>query len=143
MNDEPIDLSDLGTLIEGISPSSLAAHIDPSRPYNGQPHTDHGTRGATEIKGITFRDLRDAFIRACYESSGLPIEQWPGSVYDLPWREMDIIAVAQNLSCNVEKAMGIFPNVPRLLPIDPTQLHWCGPRLDTAVWRGHDGPCDP
>lgn len=128
--------------MERIGPSSLAAHLDPTRPYDGQPHTDHGERGRTEIKGITFRDLRDCFIRACYESSGLPMEQWPGDVYGLPWDDMDIIAVAQNLSCNVEKAMGIYPNVPRLYPTDPAEPHWCGPRLDTAAYQAHDGHCD-
>lgn len=45
----------------------------------------------------------------------LPVEQWPGSVYDLPWDDMDILAVSQNLSCWVERYMGIFPNVPQLL----------------------------
>lgn len=133
---------DFALEFERIGPSSLVAHLDPTRPYDGQPHTDHGERGRTEVKGITFRDLRDCFIRACYESSGLPIEQWPGDVYGLPWDDMDIIAVAQNLSCNVEKAMGIYPNVPRLYPVDPTDLHWCGPDLDGAVWQAHEGHCD-
>lgn len=128
-------------LLEALSPSSLAAHIDPSRPYDGQPHTDHGARGQTEVRGITFRDLRDCFIRACYQSSGLPIEQWPGTVYDLPWTDMDIIAVAQNLSCNVEKAMGIYPNVPRIFPADPTEMHWCGWPIERAAWRSHQGAC--
>ena len=127
--------------MERLGPSSLAAHLDPTRPYDGQPHTDYGERGKTEIKGITFRDLQDCFIRACFESSGLPIEEWPGSVYDLPWREMDILAVAQNLSTGVEKFMGIYPNVPRLLPADPTEPHWCGPRLEGSVWTQHEGPC--
>ena len=111
----------LGRLIESVCPSSLAAHLDPTRPYDGQPQTDYGRRGAQEVHGVTFRDIRDAFIRACYESSGIPIEQWPGSVYDLPWRDMDIIAVAQNLSCNIEKAMGIYPNAPRLRPVELTR----------------------
>jgi hypothetical protein len=35
------------------------------RPYNGQPHTDTGVRGMTEIRGVTFRDMRDCFIRLC------------------------------------------------------------------------------
>ena len=139
---EMSSLDDLPRLIESVCPSSLAAHIDPSRPYDGQRHTDLGERGKQEIHGITFRDLRDCFVRACYEASGLPIEKWPGSVYDLPWRDMDIIAVAQNLSCNVEKAMGIYPNVPRLYPVDPTVEHWCGWPLDNAVWRAHEGRCD-
>lgn len=124
--------------MERLAPSSLAATLDPSRPYDGQPHTDTGERGKTEIKGITFRDLRDCFVRACYESSGLPIEEWPGSVYNLPWPDMDIIAVSQNLTCNVEKAMGIYPNVPpRACPTDGS-LHWCGPRIDGAIWTSHE-----
>ena len=139
---EPFGMADLFREMERLGPTSLAAHLDPTRPYDGQPHTDHGERGKQEIHGITFRDLRDCFMRACYESSGLPIEQWPGSVHDLPWDDMDIIAVAQNLSCNVEKAMGIYPNVPRLLPVDPTEPHWCGETLDKAVYRSHEGDCD-
>jgi len=135
------DMADLFREMERLGPTSLAAHLDPTRPYDGQPHTDHGERGRTEIKGITFRDLRDCFMRACYESSGLPIKEWPGSVHDLPWDDMDIIAVAQNLSCNVEKAMGIYPNVPRLIPVDPTEPHWCGESLDKAVYRAHKGTC--
>lgn len=132
---------DLPIVLEQLSPSSLAAHLDRDRPYDGQPHTDTGDRGRTEVKGITFRDLRDCFIRACYESSGLSVEEWPGSVYDLPWSDMDVLAVAQNLGCNVEKYMGIYPNVPRLRPVDPTEPHWCGDNLDTAVYRSHDGEC--
>lgn len=97
--------------MERIGPSSLAAHLDRDRPYDGQPHTDYGERGRHEIAGITMRDLRDCFIRACYDASGLPPSQWPGSVYDLPWDDMDIIAVSQNLTCWVERYMGIFPNV--------------------------------
>ena len=62
------------------------------------------------------RDIQDCFIRACYDSSGLDPKDWPGSVYDLPWAEMDIIAVSQNLSCWIERYMGVFPNV--LQPIE-------------------------
>lgn len=140
-NDVPEPL-DLARVLEALCPSSMAAHLDPSRPYDGQPHTVHGERGRTEVKGITFRDLTDAFVRACYESSGLPIEEWPGSVHDLPWDQMDIMAVSQNLGCNVEKAMGIYPNIPRLYPVDPTDPHWCGHPLDAAVYQAHEGHCD-
>lgn len=100
------------------------------RPYNGQPHTDTGIRGATEIKGVTFRDLHDCFIRAVCLSSG------PGAyyteadkgeaaalcendVYDASKRAggLDLMAVCQNLSCELERLMGIFPNVPKLEPL--------------------------
>ncbi len=101
------------------------------RPYDGQPWTDHGERGKTEIKGITFRDLRDCFIRAVAQSSGpgpLYQESEKGEranitaddLYAIDPNELDIIAVGQNLSGEVEKAMGIFPNVKDHYDDDPT-----------------------
>lgn len=141
MTEETFDWNNLARVLEKLQPSSLAARIDRDRPYDGQPHTSEGVRGQTEVKGLTMRDIDDCFIRACYEASGLEMKDWPGSVYDLPWSEMDIIAVMQNLGCNIEKYMGIYPNVPRLLPTDPTELHWCGWPLDNAVWTKHVGSC--
>lgn len=107
-----------------------------NRPYNGQPHTSTGQRGATEVTGITFRDLRDAFIRAYVQSHevykpGTIEEVQPNAalhreaekgenaticeddVYKLKGT-IDPIALAQNLSCEIEKLMGIYPNVPKL-----------------------------
>jgi len=86
--------------------------LDSNRPYDGQPHTDLGIRGKQEIHGITMRDLRDCFIRACYDASGLETKDYPKDLYDLPWDDMDIIAVLQNMACWVERYMGIFPNLP-------------------------------
>lgn len=100
------------------------------RPYNGQPHTSTGTRGATEIRGVTFRDLRDCFIRAVLLSShgispaGLYDEATKGEaaalcendLYGWDLNQIDPMAVAQNLACEVEKVMGIYPNVPDLVP---------------------------
>lgn len=100
--------------MERLCPSSLAASLDRDRPYDGQPHTVTGERGATQVTGVTFRDLRDCFIRGCYDASGLSSEDWPGSVYDLPWDDMDPIAIFQNMSCWVERYMDIYPNVPTL-----------------------------
>jgi hypothetical protein len=104
------------------------------RPYNGQPHTITGVRGATEIKGITFRDLRDCFIRAFIIShqhykdgtleelqpnATLRDEAKRGSAAALSENDVyslvggiDPIAVAQNLACEIEMLMGIFPNIP-------------------------------
>lgn len=106
------------------------------RPYSGQPHTSTGERGKTEIKGITFRDLRDAYIRAyimSHERSvpGMLVDQEPNArlkeqaelgvnaqlngndVYDLKG-SVDPMAVVQNLAIELEKLMGIYPNVPPL-----------------------------
>lgn len=109
--DVPLDLADLGILIESMSPSDYPTTMFPDRPYDGQPHTDTGKRGAVEVKGLTLRDLRDCYVRACFLSSGLRPSEWPGSLYDLPWQEMDPLALFQNMSCEIEKAMGVYPNV--------------------------------
>ena len=98
--------------IERVSPSDYLTTLDRSREYDGQPWTDLGERGRTEIKGITFRDLRDCFIRACYEVSGLSPGEYPKSLYELPWDEIDPLALEQALNCWIERYMGIFPNVP-------------------------------
>ncbi len=137
-----LNADNLGLIIESICPSSLVEAMDRDRPYDGQPHTNHGNRGETLVEGLTFRDVRDCFIRGCYDASGLEPKDWPGSVHDLPWDDMDIIAVQQNMSCWMEKYMGIFPNVPRTYPSNPKALHWCGPRIDESIWCKHDGECD-
>jgi hypothetical protein len=106
------------------------------RPYNGQPHTDTGVRGSTVISGVTMRDIRDCFIRAYVDShtyyqrgSMVPLQPnaalideankgvnaaiCENDVYNLIG-DVDPIAVAQNLTCEIEKIMGIYPNVPPL-----------------------------
>lgn len=105
-------MDDLAIEMERLEPSSLAAALDRNRPYDGQPHTDHGARGRQLVEGLTMRDVMDCFTRACFDASGLEPKDWPGSLYDLPWDDMDIVAVRQNLSCWIERYMGIFPNLP-------------------------------
>ncbi len=98
------------------------------RPYLGQPHTATGVRGMYEIRGITFRDLRDCYIRAVLLSAydlvpALYYEAKKGpdavlcenDLYGFNGDELDPMAIAQNLLCEVEKIMGIFPNVPDLI----------------------------
>lgn len=68
--------------------------------------------GKTEVNNITFRDLKDCLIRAFYDSSGISPSEYPESVYQLPLDKMDPIAICQNLCVEVEKTMGIFPNIP-------------------------------
>ena len=98
-----------------------------SRPYDGQVHTAGGERGKTMIEGITFRDLKDCFVRAvCLSASQIRDDLYMEStlgeharisdndLYGWDLNELDPIAVAQNLNCEVEKIMGIFPNVPKL-----------------------------
>lgn len=98
------------------SPSDVRAKamFDRDRPYDGQPHTVHGVRGSRMVEGLTMRDVHDAYVAACYLASGMPVEDWPDDLYELPFDRMDPIAIEQNLGCMLERYMGIFPNVPRL-----------------------------
>ena len=98
------------------------------RPYLGQPHTNTGMRGATEVKGVTFRDLRDCYIRGMLLAShgispdGLYDEACKGEhatlcendLFGWGLNKLDPIAVFQNFSCEVEKLMDIYPNCTRL-----------------------------
>lgn len=93
------------------------------RPYNGQPHTDAGERGKTFVKGLTMRDIVDCYHRALALSSGDDNPKQyeianSGSldfdIYSLDLSNVDHGAVGQNLTCEIERMMGIFPNVPEL-----------------------------
>jgi hypothetical protein len=128
---------------------------DRERPYNGQPWTDDGARGKTEVKGLTMRDMKDCLIKAfllsgatkeylqveefskCWDFSNCKSDQdrpvptqylldnqdkyvftkvetgnWrPQDLYKLDLNEIDPIAVCQNLTCEIERMMGIFPNI--------------------------------
>jgi hypothetical protein len=110
-----------------------------ARPYNGQPHTSTGQRGATEVRGLTFRDVRDCFIRAVLLSTGgefFPTEDaalkskmkalyeeagkgeaaalCENDLYGFDLDRLDPMAVCQNLCVELERAMGIYPNVAEL-----------------------------
>ncbi len=120
---QPIDIQPHGgeefgpwlhRVLEALHPSDYAtAALNRERPYNGQPHTDEGTRGKTFVAGLTMRDVKDCFVIGAYRSSGLPVDDYPPTIYDLDWTVMDPMAVCQNMLCAIEERMGIFPNVPK------------------------------
>lgn len=103
---------------------------DPDRPFTGQPHTVNGQRGKTEVKGIRFRDLADCVVKAWIDAAVHTIEDESlgdelrqrandgtlnyNDIYQLECGDIDPLALMQNVCCRVEKAMGIFPNVPKL-----------------------------
>lgn len=99
------------------------------RPYDGQRHTDSGIRGKTLVEGLTFRDIRDCFIRGYVSSLDFELEGnrklinegMKGEKAKLDENSLfqgkgfvDLLAVAQNMACEMEKMMGIYPNVPTL-----------------------------
>lgn len=119
-------IDDLGNIIEELG--NHLTHKD--RPFTGQPHTDNGERGKTEVKGIRFRDLADCVVRAiasCALDPDAPASQkkyqqlengtynW-NDLFDLDLERCDPVAIVQNVSCEVEKMMDIYPNIPGLNP---------------------------
>ncbi len=89
--------------------------MDRNRPYDGQPHTDMGERGKTLVAGLTVRDVADCVVRSLLGAGGCEKESpiWD-DVYTLELGDIDPIAVVQNVTCEIEKMMGIYPNVPPL-----------------------------
>ncbi len=107
--------------------------MDRNRPYAQQPHTDGGERGKHPVQGLTLRDIRDCYVRAFIlshpvtkdgtldhlepnytlyqEAKKGPFAQLnTNDLYDLVGT-FDPVAVAQNLACEIERMMGIFPNL--------------------------------
>lgn len=132
--DTPEDLNNGIRYTMELVRGSTAYSNDRNREYNGQPHTDYGIRGKTEIKGLTMRDVADCIIQGMLASSDntklqhstfeihkdLPEEYWHNGtwryndVYEIDWDYIDPIAIVQNTMCFIEHYMGIFPNVPKL-----------------------------
>jgi hypothetical protein len=107
------------------------------RPYSGQPWTTDGVRGNEIIRNITFRDMRDCFVRGFIlshqsykEGTMEPVEPnytlitecqkgvnaaiCQNDMYTLVG-DIDPMAVWQNIHCEIEKMMGIFPNIDPVL----------------------------
>jgi len=92
------------------------------RPFTGQPHTDQGLRGKQEVSGIRFRDVADCIVRAMIYGNKDATDEMRrraddgtlnyNDVYDLDFSGIDPIAIVQNAMCEIEKMMGIYPNIP-------------------------------
>lgn len=96
---------------QGSSAFSMERH----RPYDGQDHTDMGTRGKTLVDGLTMRDVVDCMVRGFLNSTGEPpLNKHPvhDDIYKLDLADLDPGAIIQNTVCEIEKMMGIFPNLP-------------------------------
>ncbi len=93
---------------------------DRERPYNGQPQTATGERGRQMVEGLTMRDVADCFVigwltadgRSDLAESG---QATAGDIYgEAPTKDIDPLAAMQSMLCEMERRMGIFPNIPRL-----------------------------
>lgn len=92
---------------------------DPSRPFDGQPHTSHGERGKYPVDGLRFRDVADCFVIGWLKATGRASLADSGTatyndVYEAESNDIDPLAVMQSMLCEMELRLGIYPNVPRL-----------------------------
>ena len=94
--------------------------VERDRPYDGQPHTTDGERGKTMVSGLTFRDVCDCFVIGWLRANGKhALLDSPDVTYNDIYEhggacDIDPIAAMQNMACEMERRMGIYPNVPRL-----------------------------
>ena len=92
--------------------------FDPNRPFDSQPQTNQGERGKTLVVGLRFRDVCDCFVIGWLRSAGRSglAESGTATYNDIYECEDDVdpIAIMQSMCCEMERRMGIFPNVPRL-----------------------------
>lgn len=133
MADEMPDDRSLEEILSGLTDHTT----DPARPFTGQPHTDQGERGKTEVRGLRFRDLADCIAKAWIDAAGHTIEDEAerdklreraddgtlnyNDLYRLGCGDVDPVALIQCASVRVEKFMGIYPNVPPLTLEDSDQ----------------------
>lgn len=103
------------------------------RPYDGQDHTCAGKRGSEFARNMRFRDIKDCFVRGYIQSheyyvSGSVEKIQPNATLIDECRKgqfaaicdndmytlrgnADPMAVWQNMACEMEKMMEIYPNV--------------------------------
>ena len=94
--------------------------MDRSRPYTGQSHTDEGERGKTLVEGLTMRDVADCMVVGFLEASGsYPDNPTRGDMYKVK-ENPSPGALISCVMCNIEKSMGIYPNVPELVEVNDT-----------------------
>jgi hypothetical protein len=110
---------DLTSIIDEVLGLNNNASRD--RPYNGQPHTQEGERGKTLVEGLTMRDVADCMAIGLLQVSGIPelydaVERGVWTYKDLyKLEDFDPVAAIQCMGCQLEKMMGIYPNVPELI----------------------------
>lgn len=124
MPENSFDITNLMSAIDAeLGLDNRDMHRD--RAYTGQDHTFTGERGQFEVCNVSFRDLRDAFIRGTFMSA---YNQSPelyheanlgeegllsqNDLYTINLGEIDPYSIFTNMACEIEKMMGIYPNIP-------------------------------
>ena len=108
-------------LVEHLYQSNNISPLDRNRPYEGQPWTDQGERGKTLVAGLTMRDVMDCFVLGWLQATGRCSLAESGNpsyndLYEEPpedFKNFDPIAIGQQMINEIEKRMGIWPNIPK------------------------------
>ena len=80
-----------------MTPNNYQRDTNPSHTHGTcSTRSEHKCYGKQVIEGLRMRDIRDCLHRAAFSSIR---------------KAIDVEALAQNLGCEIEKVMGIFPNV--------------------------------
>lgn len=125
-----VELSELATTIDHLGADH---NMRRDRAYDGQPWTASGMRGSAQVAGLTMRDISDCYIRAFilshsyFKEGTMELLQPNATLIDEANKgenaalcsndlyslvgDFDPMAVSQNLGCEIEKLMGIFPNI--------------------------------
>lgn len=119
-------MKDLISFIDQVTQNSLC-DMHRNRLYNGQLHTYKGLRGQQIVSGITIRDLSDCLLRSFFLCSGhINSDKYTeackgeeaklceNDLYGWDLDKIDPVALIQNFTCEVEKIMGIFPNLSKI-----------------------------
>ena len=69
------------------------------------------TRCSMELRGVSISDLCDCYILACYEASKIEPKNYPHSISDINFGDVDPHLLLQYLVRNIERLMGVYPSV--------------------------------
>ena len=93
---------------------TTGASVDPERPFGA--HTEQGERGQEKVT-IRMRDIADCFVIGAGLASGAGgayyrAKMARSTITNFTKLTIDPLAVMQNMLCEIERRIGIFPNLP-------------------------------
>lgn len=131
-------------LVAAIHRTAGPKNMRRDRLYNGKDHTEQGIRGSQLVTGLTMRDIYDAMVRGYImahptldpktfkpfePNHSLFREASKSEFAQLNSNDMfeivgdpDPVAVIQNTMCEIERLMGIFPNIPNRITGEKDEL---------------------
>jgi len=135
--------------------------MDRDREFVGAFNTFWGERGKTFVHGLKIRDLCDCIVRSIFLCSHKSITDSgnkylqnlcesaekgeysdmikPSDLYTIELDALDPVAVIQTVMCEIEKMMGIYPNIETSQIEDDEFSDFC--ETDKDQLNGYHGEC--